>query len=211
MLTQEALLEYNMEFSADDIKIYQQYLNTITEVLDGYFEDQKEYICCKKGCSYCCEEGEYPYSKLEFTYLLMGFFSLPMDEQRQVILRIKKLKQYYNNRNKDEKFSHRCPFLGEDNVCMVYNYRGLICRTFGLITQYESGKYSLPFCYSLGLNYSKIYDPNTKKIDYDLVKKYGYKKMPYAHKTNLKTLMSPKMFVGEPLQFGEIKPLIEWL
>ena len=48
-------------------------------------------------------------------------------------------------------------------------------------------------------------------IDYNVVKKMGYKNYPQARKTNMKTLMSENMFECEPLQFGEIKSLVEWL
>ena len=50
-----------------------------------------------------------------------------------------------------------------------------------------------------------------KKIDTDKIKEYGYKNMPEVHRTNLKRLMSPEFFENEPIDFGEMKPLIEWL
>lgn len=200
-----------MDYTAEDFIVYKQYLNTISTVLEGYFEHQKEYICCKEGCSHCCETGQYPYSDIEFKYLLLGFFKIPPIEQQAVIKRIKKLKEDYVNCENKEKFSHRCPFLSENGICTVYDFRGLICRVFGLITLHNDGKYTLPFCHSLGLNYSKVYDEDTKKINYDKIKELGYKNWPEAHRTNLKTLMSNEMFEGEPLNFGELKPLIEWL
>jgi hypothetical protein len=93
----------------------------------------------------------------------------------------------------------------------VYEFRALICRTFGLITLQESGKYTLPFCYSLGLNYSKVYNSENKKIDYEKIKNLGYKNNPEAHRTDLKNLVSPAIFKDEPLNFGKIKSLIDWL
>lgn len=200
-----------MDYTVEDFAKYKQYLNTIQEVLDGYFEEQKEYICCKKGCALCCENGAYPYSELEFKYLLLGFFKIEPKEQQEVIKRIQELKKHFAELEEKKGFMYRCPFLSEDKTCTVYDYRGLICRTFGLITQHEDGKYTLPFCSSMGLNYSKVYNDENKKIDYDAVKNLGYKEWPKARKTNLKTLMSEKMFECEPLQFGEIKSMVEWL
>ena len=200
-----------MDYTLEDFTKYKQYLNTIQKALDEYFEDQKEYICCKKGCSHCCEKGAYPYSDLEFKFLLLGFFRIPIKEQQEVIARIKALKEEYAKQENKENYMYRCPFLSEDKKCTVYDYRGLICRTFGLITEKENGQYILPFCHSLGLNYSKVYNPETKMIDYNVVKKMGYKNYPQARKTNMKTLMSENMFECEPLQFGEIKSLVEWL
>ena len=195
----------------NDLKLYKQYLNTIQSLLDKYFDDQKEYLCCKKGCAHCCQKGTYPYSKIEFDYLLMGFFKLDMKEQQEVIIRIKKLKEEYKNYENKEKFMHRCPFLNNNNLCSVYEHRGLICRTFGLLKPNKDGEIIMPFCQSLGLNYSKIYNKDKKILDDELVKKLGYKNTPKAYPLSFKTLMDKNLFVEKVIEFGEIKSLIEWL
>ena len=201
-----------MDYTLEDFFVYKRYLNTIDEVLKRYFEDQKEYIFCKKGCSHCCEIGTYPYTDLEFKYLLLGFFRIPMKEQQKVIKRIQDLKKEYQECEDKKKFEHRCPFLDDDGVCTVYEYRGMICRTFGLITMLDDGGCVIPFCQELGLNYSNVYDPINKRIDMEKVKKLGFKNIPHPRKTSLKTIMSPEMFEGEsPIDFGERKALIEWL
>ncbi len=200
-----------MDYSFEDFMVYKQYLNTITKQLDIFFEDQKEYICCKKGCSLCCEKGEYPYSDLEFKYLLLGLFKIENKERLKVLERIRKLKKEYSELENKEKFHHRCPFLTEEKTCSVYEYRGLICRTFGLLTEMEDGNYTLPFCSTIGLNYSEVYNSKDKIINYDLIKEKGYKSMPRAKKTNIYTLTSKEIFKSNPIEFGEIKPLIEWL
>ena len=65
-------------FDFEILKKYKQYLNAVQKMLDSYFEDQKEFIFCKKGCAHCCERGQYPYSRLEFDYLMIGFFKIEM-------------------------------------------------------------------------------------------------------------------------------------
>lgn len=199
------------DYSIEDFSKYKQYLNTLNEVLKRYFEDQREYLCCKAGCSHCCEHGDYPFSELEFQFLLLGFFRIPPEEQKEVIKRIQALKEEYASLQDKKEFSHRCPFLSENGECTVYDYRGLICRTFGLITKHESGKYTLPFCQELGLNYAKVYDSENKVLDYDKVKELGYKNLPNAYRTNLKALTSEELFEGEPIDFGEIHPMMHWL
>ena len=77
----------------EELKLYKQYLNTLQNLLDSYSENQKEYLACKKGCAYCCEKGQYPYSRLEFDYLLAGFVNLPDNEKLEIIERIKTLKE----------------------------------------------------------------------------------------------------------------------
>ena len=115
-----------MDYSFDDYSKYRQYLNTIDIALKGYFEEQKNYIFCKKGCGHCCERGQYPYSELEAKFLLLGFFKIPIQEQQKVIQKIVKTKEEYENTEDKENFSYACPFLNEEKVCTVYDFRGLI-------------------------------------------------------------------------------------
>lgn len=195
----------------DELRVYKQYLNTVQGILNEHFENQKEYICCQKGCSHCCETGAYPYSRLEFDYLMIGFFKMDLKAQQGVIKRIQELKKEYETVENKEKFMYRCPFLGEDKVCTVYNHRGLICRTFGLLKPNKDGKINMPFCQSLGLNYSKVYNREKKMLDENLVKELGYKNTPKAYQVDLKTLMAKDLFKDTVLDFGEIKSLIDWL
>lgn len=189
----------------DNLILYKRYLNTISEVLDKHFESQKEYIHCKKGCSHCCEKGVYPYSKVEFEYLLMGLLSLPQEKRQNVLDRIKALKQSLTGEEDFRHFMYRCPFLSEEGCCEVYEHRGIICRTFGLL-KCEDDKIVLPFCNTLGLNYSEAYDKETNS----LVAKQGFKETPKAYNITLKALKDENLFENMP-DFGETKSLIEWL
>lgn len=200
-----------MSYNTEDFIVYKQYLNTIDNILKKYFEEQKEYIFCKKGCGHCCETGQYPFSELEFQYMLLGFFKISKDEQTKVIYRIRSIKEEYQKCEDKNEYRHRCPFLDENKLCTIYEYRGLICRTFGLLTITPQDKCVIPFCHELGLNYSNVYNVENHSIDIEKIKEQGYKHLPNARKTNIKTLMSPEMFSGEPLNFGEIKPLADWL
>lgn len=200
-----------MDYTTEDFIKYKQYLNTLRNTIDKYFEEQQEYICCQKGCAYCCETGQYPVSDIEFNFMLLGFFKIEPNERQEVIKRIKALKEEYKNAENKKDFMHRCPFLSENKECLIYDYRALICRVFGLLTLHESGEYTIPFCQELGLNYSKVYDSKKKKFDYKKIEELGYKNMPNAHRTNLRSLTAPELFGDDPINFGEIKPLIEWL
>lgn len=195
----------------EGLKLYKQYLNTIQSYLDECFEDQKEYICCHKGCAHCCEKGAYPYSQIEFDYLMIGFFKMDLKEQQNVIRRIQNLKAEYSEIKDKEHFMYRCPFLNEQNLCTVYEYRGLICRIFGLLKPNKDGEIIMPFCQSLGLNYSKVYNREKKILDPELVEQLGYKKTPKAYQLSFKNLMSDDLFNDVKIEFGEIKNLIEWL
>ena len=52
---------------------YLKYLEFIDSKLHKFFERQKDYIFCKKGCAKCCKNAEFPYSLIELKYLLTGF------------------------------------------------------------------------------------------------------------------------------------------
>ena len=184
------------------------------ERINAHFEDQKEYIHCKEGCSLCCEKGEYPCSELEFEFLKIGFMSLDKEIQQQIVNNVIQLKAE-KDKCTDKIFMHKCPFL-INHRCSVYPYRMIICRTFGL-SYYDKDEYEkrnvlkVPFCIEQGLNYSEVYDQKNKSFSTELFKKTGYKKEPLTYNLGVEFLV--KKFGQEimDLDFGEFKRLIDWL
>ncbi len=74
-----------------------------------YFIDNITPNNCKVGCADCCEEiGIVP---VEFYYL-----------QEHLKMSGKTL----------NKTNNKCPFLDNNNICLIYHYRPLICITQGL-------------------------------------------------------------------------------
>ena len=55
---------------------FECFINELDIRLDSYFNNQADFICCKKGCSACCEKGDYPISELELKYLMKGYLNL---------------------------------------------------------------------------------------------------------------------------------------
>lgn len=171
----------------------------LDKILDKIYSSQKQYINCKKGCSYCCSKGDYPISQPEFSYLTQGFIDLPQTTKIIVQQNIRKLladkKEY-----KGERFEHECPFL-INGECCVYDYRGIICRTFGLAYYDDEKKYvRLPDCVTKGLNYSQYYDSETKILN--------IKEVP---KINLRIDKIFEMDFAKNFDYIEIKPMLEWL
>ncbi len=193
---------------------YEKYLDLIgSHLLQKYFENQKEYLHCKEGCSHCCESGEYPFTSLEFQYAMVGYKALS-EKEKDIIQ--KKVKQIKINKEKStkENFMHECPFL-IDKKCSIYKYRGIICRTHGLlyfITDKDgNSRNKMPHCVNLGLNYSNVYDENIGMISDELWAKSGIKNEPVAYNLGLKALCSNSVTKELELDFGEAKALIEWL
>ena len=76
--------------------------------------------------------------------------------------KIAKIKQDKLN-STSSPFMHECPFL-INNECSVYKYRGIICRTFGLLSSKDDETPKVPFCAYEGLNYSNVLDTSINII-----------------------------------------------
>lgn len=200
---------------------YKAYLTLIhTRMLDKYFEQQKPYICCKAGCSYCCEKGQYPMTEIELAYLMLGFKLLPYELQIQVRDNFEALKQDYANYKKlleenpeQEPYMYKCPFL-IDGKCSVYDFRAIICRTHGLLffVEEKDGKQrnKIPYCVHYGLNYSNIYDEETETLSDEKMKALGIEQEPIAYNLSLKTLLKKELTKNFDFEFGEVKAMIDW-
>lgn len=198
------------------IKKYEKYLELIGKnLLQKYFEQQKDYIKCKPGCSHCCEEGQYPFSALEFEYAILGYNLLDENTKNIIQAKVKevnaekKLEENVNNEN----FMYECPFL-IDKKCSIYNHRGIICRTHGLMffTTDENGneKKKIPHCMNLGLNYSNVCDKEKGIISSEMWEKTGIKAEPVAYNLGLKFLLNNELTQALEIEFGEEKMLIDF-
>lgn len=193
---------------------YAKYLELIeTHLLKKYFEHQKDYIKCKVGCSFCCESGQYPFTNIEVQYLMLGYHNL--DDEQKIIVQ-EKIAEIKVQKDKyvGEEFMYECPFL-INNKCCVYDYRGIICRTHGLmffITD-KNGKSrnKCPDCVNFGLNYSNVYDKPKKMISTELWEKSGIKAEPIAYNLSQDVLLNNDATKELGLDFGESKALIDWL
>lgn len=127
---------------------YKEFLKNLDAQLDVYFNMQSEHICCKKGCSYCCEKGDYPISEIELRYIMQGYLALDLDKKIKIQQNVKSMQK-----------SGACPFL-LNNECSIYLYRPIICRVHGLAYLCKEKTVKLPYCVNLGLNFSNVYKDN---------------------------------------------------
>ena len=124
---------------------YSKFLKDLDNRLEDYFKFHKELIFCQKGCSICCEKGDYPLSELELKYLMQGYVALDYFTKQQVQENFKQIVK-----------GGACPFL-IDNKCSIYPYRPIICRVHGLAYLCDDNTVKLPYCANIGKNYSKNY------------------------------------------------------
>lgn len=196
----------------DDIKKYKIYLEYLNKKLGEYFNEQSPYIFCKAGCSSCCEKGEYPFTEIEFAYLMIGAQTLSKDTVKKIennIQEISDKKREHDKNNKSGKFLHACPFL-VDKKCSLYEYRGIICRSHGLAFFSKTEKVLVPACVDEGLNYSNVYDFKNRTISSEKYKKTGIKQEPLAHNVGVNYLTNNEITELLGLDFGEIKPMYKF-
>lgn len=190
------------------IENYINYLNFLDEKLTKFFTRQKPYICCKKGCGRCCQNAQFPYSQIEINYLKIGIWKLDLKTKKIIANNIKKVisqKEKFDGDN----FTYNCPFL-INNECSVYEYRGIICRSFGLMNIGSNGRIKVPFCCFQGFNYSNVMDDDGNKISAEKFKKLGVEEEPVAFNTSYEFLTDPDFEQGFHFKFGDKKPLIDW-
>ena len=188
---------------------YIAYLEKLDRKLSAFFDAQAPFIYCKKGCSKCCQDGDYPFSELEYKYLIFGYKKLDEQLQKTILNRILNVIEDKLT-FKGETFSYECPFL-VNNLCSVYAHRGIICRTFGLISFRETGKPKIPFCAFQGLNYSNVLNFETKTISEEKFQKLGFDAEPLAYNIGYPFLTNKEHEYAYQIKFGETKRLIDWL
>ena len=61
--------------------------------IEDYFEAHKEFICCKAGCSSCCEKGDYPVTEEELKQIMLGYSALDNESKIRVQNNIKTMER----------------------------------------------------------------------------------------------------------------------
>lgn len=200
---------YGVRMKENQLEDYYAYLKQLTTKVDTFFEQQRPYVCCKEGCSYCCEKGQYPCSELEFSFLELGYLNLDEEIKSKIKDKVAILAKLKKN-NQEEVLECECPFL-INKKCSVYTYRPIICRTFGIPFFDDSGKLKVPFCNELGLNYSQVYDRTRNILSEELFKKTGFSQEPLAYNLSLKFLISKVGKEGMKLDFGQQRTIVDWM
>jgi uncharacterized protein len=84
----------------------------------------REQAFCKPGCSFCCTfMGNIDIITLEGLIIMEHIMSQP--EEFQAVLKKKTLD---NMAEKEKGHKPPCPFLREDNTCLIYSFRPFSCR-----------------------------------------------------------------------------------
>ena len=152
---------------------------SILERADVHFGEvmrtQPQNLQCGAGCSLCCY-GLFEIGSGDVPILAEGLEQLHPARRKRVIrkaLEIVESSAHPNLREcspevKEEFFertqSTPCPNLDESGLCMMYEHRPLVCRTFGLPLR-EGRKYVGDIC---ELNFTKSTQKERMKAAWDL-------------------------------------------
>jgi len=124
-----------------------------SEVDRQFVEVRRKYpreVRCRRGCTDCCY-APFDLSLVEALYLGRAFRRLPRRERREVERRLQKYEKDWEKRVPKpvtpfvlSTVRLRCPFLNDKGQCVVYEWRPITCRIYGLPLSIEGETYVCP-------------------------------------------------------------------
>ncbi|MFQ3574267.1 MAG: hypothetical protein SNJ53_06510 [Thermodesulfovibrionales bacterium] len=106
-------------------------IRNLYSTIDAMYEvASRHYAFSCEGCdAHCCKTRFYHYTCAEFLYLKAGFDTLDSSKKEY----LKSLAHRYESHylNADEESLQMCP-LNEGGLCILYEWRPMICRLHGL-------------------------------------------------------------------------------
>lgn len=157
----------------------------ILQRADAHFHEvartQAKHLQCN-GCSLCCY-GLFEIGAADIPVLAAGLEQLHPSRRRAIVRRAAEIvtsSDHPNLREADvrekDAFFHRtasvrCPNLSDEGRCLVYEYRPLVCRTFGVPLR-ESDRYLGDVC-DLNFNEATAAEKMTAAWDLNLEDELG--------------------------------------
>ena len=154
---------------------YRKILERADQHFASVMRSQPQNLQCGAGCSLCCY-GLFEIGSGDVPVIAEGLENLHPSRRRKVIRRALEIVEQSAHPNlrecaPDEKeaFFDRtqstpCPNLDEGGLCMMYEHRPLVCRTFGLPLR-EKRTYLGDVC---ELNFTTAARPERMKAAWDL-------------------------------------------
>ncbi len=161
------------EKSAD--QAYTRILDRADDFFRSVAETQPQNLQCGKGCSLCCY-GLFEIGSGDVTLIAEGLDNLHPMRRKMVIRRAREIAASSNHPDlrqcspagKGSFFARTsatpCPNLNESGECLMYEYRPLVCRTFGLPLR-NAETYIGDIC---ELNFNEAEQPEREAAAWDL-------------------------------------------
>jgi Fe-S-cluster containining protein len=159
--------------AADD---YRKILERADEHFRSVIEAQPQNLQCGAGCSLCCY-GLFEIGSGDVPLIAEGLAALPAARRKTIIRKAQEIVEASRHPNlrecspgEKEAFFDRtqatpCPNLDDAGLCMMYEHRPLVCRTFGLPLR-DGRKYIGDIC---ELNFTQSTKAERMRASWDLV------------------------------------------
>jgi Fe-S-cluster containining protein len=99
----------------------------LKEIYERFEKDAREFkkgAICRIGCTYCCTDvGNVDINTLEGLIIWDRINTFPANLKRQL-----KQKLAQNRQEKEKQSIASCPFLKDDDSCLIYDIRPFSCR-----------------------------------------------------------------------------------
>ncbi|HEY2829587.1 MAG TPA: YkgJ family cysteine cluster protein [Thermoanaerobaculia bacterium] len=149
----------------------QPYKKTL-ERADAFFAkvatETPQHLQCGRGCSFCCY-GLFEIGSGDVTVIAEGLEQLHPMRRKKIIRRAQEILDAAGPRDDRQAFFDRtddvaCPNLDENGLCMMYEHRPMVCRTFGLPIR-EGSEYIGDIC---ELNFTEASQADKERAAWDL-------------------------------------------
>ncbi len=154
---------------------YKSILERADEHFSAVMQTQPQNLACGAGCSLCCY-GLFEIGSGDVPVIAEGLAKLHPSRRKKIIRRALEIVEKSEHPNlrecspaEKEAFFDRtqstpCPNLDDNGLCMMYEHRPLVCRTFGLPLK-EGRKYVGDIC---ELNFTTATRAEQMKAAWDL-------------------------------------------
>ena len=150
---------------------YKRVLERADEWFRSVTAEQPQNLQCGRGCSMCCY-GLFEIGSGDIPLLDEGLSKLHPSRRNMIVRRareidhpnIREISPIEKEAFFDRTASTPCPNLDERGMCMIYEHRPLICRTFGLPLR-NGAKYLGDVC---ELNFTQASDEEKRSASWDL-------------------------------------------
>ncbi|WP_300672044.1 YkgJ family cysteine cluster protein [Desulfoluna sp.] len=191
---------------------YEALVGQVGQIFTQVSSEFKDEVACKPGCDDCCHAlfdltfVEALYLKSKFDELFTGKVRYEITERAskadRTLAKLKKEAYKRHEAGEDDsaiidsisKLRVRCPLLGEEGRCLMYEYRPIACRVYGIPTS-AAGKGHT--CGLSGFNEGKAYPTLNMDLVYNRL--YAISKELVRHIdsrfTKMETLLMPLSMV----------------
>ncbi|RME64700.1 MAG: hypothetical protein D6778_07485 [Nitrospirae bacterium] len=138
-----------------DVKEFLEELSSVYRDLDRAYQDVAGFygLSCEGCQDNCCQSPFFVNTLVEHLYLMEGLHALTEAQKAEVFQKANAYQSGYSKTSRPEtNFRMFCP-LNRDQKCILYEYRPMMCRVYGVPGVMQSprgGTVEFPGCQRFG-------------------------------------------------------------